>query len=759
MSSLRRKPLARRLAAGLAITIFGVLVYAAALGIYVTLEFEQRGWDVPARVYAAPLELYAGRLLSRDDLVTQLERLGYARADDLASQGSYRVAGDVVELHSRRAGVGDDVTDPLRLRIEFSAGRVAAVSDADGRGVAIAQLDPLLIGSIFPAHGEDRLIIAPEEIPSLLTEALKAVEDRRFESHIGVDPRAILRAAWVNIEQGEIQQGASTLTQQLVRSYFLSNEQTWSRKLHEALMAIALELRYSKDALMSAYVNEVYLAQDGGRAIHGFGLASRFYFGRPLPELELHEIALLIAQVRGPSYYDPRRHPERALARRNLVLRQMAELELITAATHDAARARELGIVGNFDKRSSYYAGFLDLVRRQLGRDYPREELEAKGLTVYSTLDPSVQAIGEASLLAGIDALQPGRPELEGAVIVMQPASGEVQALVGSRRTGLDGFNRALDARRPVGSLIKPVVYLAALESERYSLANLVADESVTIVLDDGRSWAPSNFDGESHGTVTLLRALAESFNQATVRLGMDVGVEAVAESLGRFGLERRFAPFPSLLLGAVELTPYDVAQIYATFANGGFRIPPKAVRRIVDAAGVTLQRYPLAIEPVAAPEDIYAVNQALVQVMERGTGRSARTRLPDALRTAGKTGTSDGFRDAWFAGFTNGHLVLTWLGNDGNAPIGLTGAAGAGSIWSDIVGKLETTSYDAPPPSGTNLVWIDYVTGLATDGRCPDAVALPIGNGDVPPTAAACGSDRLSLGSKLRGWFERALQ
>jgi penicillin-binding protein 1B len=281
----------------------------------------------------------------------------------------------------------------------------------------------------------------------------------------------------------------------------------------------------------------------------------------------------------------------------------------------------------------------------------------------------------------------------------------------------------------------------------------------VTIVLDDGRSWAPSNFDGESHGTVTLLRALAESFNQATVRLGMDVGVEAVAESLGRFGLERRFAPFPSLLLGAVELTPYDVAQIYATFANGGFRIPPKAVRRIVDAAGVTLQRYPLAIEPVAAPEDIYAVNQALVQVMERGTGRSARTRLPDALRTAGKTGTSDGFRDAWFAGFTNGHLVLTWLGNDGNAPIGLTGAAGAGSIWSDIVGKLETTSYDAPPPSGTNLVWIDYVTGLATDGRCPDAVALPIGNGDVPPTAAACGSDRLSLGSKLRGWFERALQ
>jgi penicillin-binding protein 1B len=759
MISFRHRLRRRLLAAGFAIATFAALAYAAALGVYVMWEFERRGWDVPAQVYAAPLELYAGRLLSPADFITELERLGYARVDALGSPGSFRVAGDAVELLSRRASTGDDVTGPAQLRIEFADGRVASVTDSRGRGLPIAQLDPLLIGSIFPAHGEDRLILGPDEIPVLLTEALKAIEDHRFESHFGIDLLAILRAAYVNLQQGEIRQGASTLTQQLVRSYFLSNEQTWSRKIREAIMAIALELRYDKDEILSAYVNEVYLAQDGGRAIHGFGLASRFFFGRPLGELELHETALLIAQVRGPSYYDPRRHPERAIARRDFVLEQMTAHALITAQAYDSARARGLGIVGNLDKRSSYYASFLDLVRRQLSRDYPREELEAKGLTVYSTLDPSVQAISESSLFAGVDALQAGRPELEGAVIVMQPTSGEVQALVGGRRSGFGGFNRALDARRPVGSLIKPIVYLTALESRRYSLANLVSDEPVTVVLDDDTTWAPTNFDGESHGTVTLLRALSESFNRATVRLGMDIGVPAVAESLGRFGLERRFNPFPSLLLGAVDLTPYEVMQIYATFANGGFRIPPNAVRRVVDADGVTLQRYPLTIESVADPTDVYALNQALVQVMERGTGRSARARLPDALRAAGKTGTSDGFRDSWFAAFTNSHLVVTWLGNDRNEPIGLTGAAGAGPIWSDIVSRINTAPYDAPPPNDANLVSIDYSTGLVTDARCPGAVALPITNGDVPPKAAACGSSRVSLGSKLRSWLENALR
>lgn len=750
----------RIVALAAAVAVLGLLVYATVLGIHVTREFEQRGWDVPAQVYAAPLELYAGRRMSRDELVTELDRLGYRAGGALDAPGAYRVERGAVELHRRAFEHGADAEPAARLRVEVAGERIAAVEDAAGAQVPIAELEPLLIGSLFPAHGEDRIVLTPEEIPELLTEALVAVEDRRFESHAGVDVRAIARAALVNLREGGIEQGASTLTQQLVRSYFLTNERTWSRKIREALMAIALELSYSKHELMHAYVNEVYLGQDGTRAIHGFGLGSRFFFGKPVTELGLHEIALLIAEVRGPSYYDPRRHPERALERRDFVLDRMAEAELITRAERDTAAARELGVVDALGRRSSYYGGFLDLVRRQLARDYPADVLEQRGLRIHSTLDPSVQAASEASLGSGVEALERGTAELDGAVVVTHPATGEVRALVGSRRTGFDGYNRALDARRPVGSLIKPAVYLAALESGRYSLASLVDDAPITVTQPNGDTWSPTNFDGEAHGPVTLLRALAESLNMATVRVGLDVGVDAVVTQLERLGLERDLEPYPSLLLGAVELTPLDIARMYTTLASGGFRVPLKSVRRVVDADGGTLKRYPLEIEPAADARAVNALNRALVEVMRRGTGSTLESRLPPGLVTAGKTGTSDGFRDSWFAGFTSDHLVVAWLGNDANEPIGLTGATGAGRVWADVVGRLSTSAYRAPPPpSGTELTWIDYDTGLATEAGCAGAVELPLTGGAVPPKAAGCGSDRIGLGAKIRSWFRNVLE
>ena len=308
------------------------LLYAGWLAWSIGREFEGRRWDLPAKVYAAPLELYAGRALAPEDLVGELKRLGYREDPRLPGPGTYRVGLDRVEIATRGFDYAGDIEPARFISLAFTKGRIDDIRDERGEDAAIARLDPLLIGSLFPAHGEDRLIVAPDETPPLLPAALIAIEDRRFAEHHGVDPLAMLRAAFVNLSAGEIKQGASTLTQQLVRSYFLSNERTWTRKLHEAFMALALELRYDKDDLMQAYINEIYLGQDGDRAVHGFGLASQFYFGKPLHELDLHELALLVAVVRGPTYYDPRRHPERALERRNLVLREMADNGLVTRA-------------------------------------------------------------------------------------------------------------------------------------------------------------------------------------------------------------------------------------------------------------------------------------------------------------------------------------------------------------------------------------------------------------------------------------------
>jgi penicillin-binding protein 1B len=759
MPAKKKRRFGRYLFISVSVTLFAAVLYAFFLAYRVTSEFDARNWDRPAQVYAAPLELYGGRRLSQEDFALELARLGYRETSAELTTGSFRRRGSVTEVETRTFDSAGEHFPEQYARIEFAGGAIAGITDSRSRAVPIMQLDPLLIGSIFPVHGEDRIVATPAQTPELLKAALVAVEDRRFESHFGIDLRAIGRAAVVNLAAGEIQQGASTLTQQLVRSFFLTNDRTFKRKATEALMALALELRYSKDDLLQAYVNEVYLGQDGARAIHGFGLASRYYYGKPLVELATHEIALLIAVVRGPSYYDPYRNGERARDRRDLVLELMHEQGLIDAAALADASRRDLGIVDKTSRESAYYAAFLDLVRRQLERDYDPEDLEANGLSIYTTLDPATQALAGFTLANEIERLEPGRPPLEGAVIVTNPHSAEIRAIVGSRQTGFDGFNRALNAERPVGSLIKPVVYLAALESGRHSLASLIEDAPIDVPLPNGDVWSPQNFDDESHGAVTAIRALAESFNQATVRLGLDVGLDRVRDLLTRLGLDELPPAYPSLLLGAFELTPLEVTQIYNSLANGGFRMPLRSVRSVVGADGSTIQRYPLKIEQTVAPGDVYELNQALVQVMRLGTGRTATRYLPSELVTAGKTGTSDGFRDSWFAGFSNDHLVVSWIGNDDNETTGLTGGTGASLVFAGVMSGLETRSYAVPTPDGYRASWIDFNTGLETEAECPAAVRLSLKGGDRPPKATRCDSDRSSLGSRIRSWIRGTLQ
>ena len=548
-------------------------------------------------------------------------------------------------------------------------------------------------------HGEDRIVVSPAEVPKLLPEALKAVEDRKFDTHHGVNPLAILRAAFVNVRAGQVEQGGSTLTQQLVKSYFLDSRRTLRRKAEEAVMAVILESRFEKADIMNAYINEIYLGQDGQRAIHGFGLASQFYFGKPLAELDLPEIALMVAIVRGPSYYDPRRHADRALARRNMVLRVLGERGVVSEADATRAAARPLGVAKAGQKSAVFFPAFLDLVRRQLRADYDEDALTESGLVVFTTLEPLLQEKAEAALASELGR-QDAAPRkvshgLEGVMVVTTPQTGEVVAIVGGRRASFDGFNRALDARRPIGSLAKPLVYLSALETGRYTPATIVRDEPVTLKLPNGQTWRPANYDRQVRGDMPAVRALTQSLNLPTVNLGLEVGLPQVARSFVQLGLDEEPAAYPSMLLGATNLSPYDVAQMYNTLANGGFRSPLRAVRAVLSESGKQLKSPQLEIAEAAAPGTVYILDRMLIEVMDLGTGRAARRTLPAGLVVAGKTGTSNDYRDSWFAGFSGSHLAVVWMGHDDNSETGLTGTTGALAAWSRFMSSITTSSFD----------------------------------------------------------------
>ena len=750
------------------LSALGVLLMAGAVVTFyviyldgiVTKQFEGRRWTLPAQVYAAPLELYAGLTLPPSDLEHELQRLQYRRVDKLEHVGSYRLQGTRFDIALRPATFADESRPSSILSVATTDKGIETLRDSQGKDVPIARLEPLLIGSIFPIHGEDRIVVTPQDVPPLLPRALVAVEDRKFYSHHGVDPTAIARAVWQNVRAGQIEQGGSTLTQQLVKSYFLDSRRKLSRKLREAIMAISLDAHFSKADLMNAYINEIFLGQDGDRAIHGFGLASQFYFGKPLSELDLSEVALLVAIVRGPTYYDPRRHADRVRARRDMVLKLMADQGIIKPDDALAAEKKPLGVTARAS--GAYYPAYLDFVRRTLRRDYHDQDLTEAGLRIYTSLEPRAQDQAERALeteLARLDQRQKKKypdQHLEGAVVVTSPQSGDVIAIVGSRNVGYDGFNRALDAHRAMGSAVKPFIYLTALESGRYNAATVVQDQPISIKLQNGQIWRPENFERHPFGPVPVVRALAESMNLATVAIGMDIGLPKITETLSRFGLERPPAQVPAMLLGAIDVSPMEVAQLYNGLANGGFKNPLRAVRAVISGDGKPLKAFPLEVTPVASPDVVYEVDRMMEQVMNKGTGRPAKAVLPPDLVVAGKTGTSSDYHDNWFAGFSGSHLAVVWVGYDDNLSTGFTGAAGALPVWARLMAGLNTTSWDAPMPESLAETWIDFDSGLRVDKDCGDANAIPIAVpvGTELPLKPECQNRMQSIVERAGEWI-----
>jgi penicillin-binding protein 1B len=728
-------------------------------------EFEGRRFALPARIYARPLELHAGLRIAPADVIAELRDAGY-REGRREDPGWYVRDNDALEISLRPFVFWDGAQAAKTFRVGFEDGKVATVRDAQGADLPLARLEPLPIGGIYPAGNEDRVLVRLSEVPKPLIQALIATEDRSFYSHHGFDPRGIARAAW-NFLRGRGLQGGSTLTQQLVKNFFLTPERTLRRKVTELFMAVLLELHYEKDEILETYLNEIYLGQDRDRAIHGVGLASLYYFGKPVEHLSLAESALLVGIVRGPGVYDPYRHPQRALERRNLVLRETRARGYATLQQYAVARGAPLGINPRAAMGTSPHPAFLELVHRQLRREYDEADLRTEGLRIFTTLDPRVQGAAERILerrLAQFDKSRRfGEPGLEGAVVVTDSQTGEVQALVGARDARYRGFNRALDALRPVGSLLKPAIYLTALsQPSRYTLVTPIDDGPFVWKSRGAPDWQPSNYDGKFHGEVPLRTALALSYNAATARLGTDLGVENVLATLRRLGVEREMRPYASTLLGAVDLSPFEVAQMYQTIASGGFRTPLRAIRDVTTQDGRPLRRYPIAVEPAFPAEPMYLLTAAMQGVVREGTAQSLANWLPPETAVAGKTGTTDSQRDAWFAGFTGARLAVVWIGYDDNRAARLSGAAAALPVWGEIMAALAPEPLVLPKPEGIENVLIDPGSGLRADGGCPGALELPFAQGSAPTARAPCatvvGVAVEEVKQRAKGFWDRLL-
>lgn len=753
------KALLRWLISPLALKIYLILItlfiaYVIYLDATIRSSFEGKKWQLPARVYARPLELYEGLRINADELEQELRDLGY-RSGTATRAGSYYRGGsrgNDFTLHSRGHIFWDGVEQAQTAKLAFNGNQLSRVSQLNDKPLALLRLEPMEIGAIYPNHREDRILVKIEEVPPLLVAALLAVEDHRFYDHHGVSPSSIARAAFQNIKSGSVVQGGSTITQQLVKNYYLTRERSFSRKFTEAIMALLLERRYDKESILQAYLNEVYLGQAGARAIHGFGLASQHYFNRPLHELSIDRLALLIAIVRGPTYYDPWRHPERALARRNLVMDALVARELLTSQDAEWAKTQPLNL-GKKTRSHYVFPAYIDLVKRQLRDIYQETDLTSNGLKVYTNFDPRIQRHAEKAVVDGLKKLDAARKAntqsasekttedkpLQAAIVVTQPETGDVLAIVGGNEPRYSGFNRALNAKRSIGSVIKPVVYLSALlQPEQFNLATLVDDSAITIET-NGKSWSPRNYDRQDHGEVPLVIAMAKSYNQATTRVGQQIGINSVINVMQQLGFEREVNAVPSLFIGATQLSPIEVAGLYQTIAANGYRAPLKAIRSVLDNDNLPLDHFQYEIEQGVDSDAVHLIQHALINVGRVGSAKSARQVLGNDFLFAGKTGTSNEQRDSWFAGFTGDLLAVVWLGYDNNAPTAYTGSVGALPIWTQFIRSASRLPLSPFPSANIEYQWIDLETGQRSSAACKTATELPFIKNTAPAGRPSC--------------------
>ncbi|QFH70025.1 bifunctional glycosyl transferase/transpeptidase [Enterobacter sp. E76] len=711
-----KKPQRKRRWLWLLLKIMLVLLVALVIyGVYLDQKIRSRidgkVWQLPAAVYGRMVNLEPDMPVSKQEMVQLLEATQYRQVTRMTRPGEFTVQANSIEMIRRPFDFPDSKEGQVRARLTFSKDRLETIENLDSkRQFGFFRLDPRLITMLSSPNGEQRLFVPRSGYPDLLVDTLIATEDRHFYEHDGISLYSIGRAVLANLTAGRAVQGASTLTQQLAKNLFLSSERTLWRKANEAYMALIMDARYSKDRILELYLNEVYLGQSGDNEIRGFPLASLYYFGRPVDELSLDQQALLVGMVKGASIYNPWRNPKMALERRNLVLRLLQEQKVIDQELYDMLSARPLGVQPRGGVISPQPA-FMQMVRQELQSKLGDKVKDLSGVKIFTTFDSVAQDAAEKAAIEGIPALIKQRKlsDLETAMVVVDRFSGEVRAMVGGANPQFAGYNRAMQARRSIGSLAKPATYLTALsQPNQYRLNTWIADAPISLPQPNGKVWSPQNDDRRYSGQVMLVDALTRSMNVPTVNLGMAIGLPAVTDTWLKLGVPKdQLNPVPAMLLGALNLTPIEVAQAFQTIASGGNRATLSAVRSVIAEDGTPLfQSFPQSERAVPA-QAAYMTLWTMQQVVQRGTGRQLGAKFP-GLHLAGKTGTTNNQVDTWFAGIDGREVVITWVGRDNNQPTRLYGASGAMSIYQRYLSNQSPIALDLTPPEDIVNMGVD---------------------------------------------------
>ena len=736
---------------GIIALIIVFIISAAVVAIIdsrVTNKLEGVLWTIPAKVYSRSLDLAEGSKVNRSNLIKEFGMLSYSENKNPSKPGEFIYKKNKLRIFLR--GYEDQKSG--LFEVSFKDGKVTKITNQLGISVDIVKLEPVAIGGMYPSHMEDRILLSWSQVPSILIDTILMVEDQDFFNHKGISLRSISRAFFTNVKAGDIEQGGSTITQQLAKNLFFTSEQTIKRKVMEAIAALLIEFHYSKEEILLAYINDVFLAQSGKRAVHGFGMGAQHFFGTSISNLETDQIALLVGMLKGPSLYNPRRNPNNATKRRNLVLEILHKGRHINSTSLEEYKSRSLRVVSPSFRSETKYPAFHDLVRLELRENYEDSELRTQGLKIQTNLDPVLQESLENSIkktkVQLINRYGEKLTELEGAALAVDIASGEIKAVVGSSDPSKFGFNRSINAIRPIGSLVKPFIYLTALNKyEEYNLTTILDDSKLSI-KSGGKIWEPNNFDKKFHGEIPLHVALWQSYNIASARLGIELGYDSVQETFNKLGIKKSIERYPSLFIGSFEMSPFDAIQSYQVIAADGFYSPLRSIQDIKDLNGEIDLSYPYKIEQRLRPEPVHLLKFAMKQTFISGTARGYPRKNIESWQAGGKTGTSDDQRDSWFVGFAGELLVLVWLGFDDNRPTPLTGRSGALEVWKNFINDIQPSSIEKNNFNRVKYIWTDKKDGLVSGQKCKNSVLVPFIIGTEPKTIP---SVRNKCASKLK--------
>jgi penicillin-binding protein 1B len=726
---------------GVIIALIGSIPFAGWvwwLNGQVVSRFEGQKWQVPSEVYSAPIILSSGAPWKKQDLENLLEETGYRFGRNSQNVGWAARSQTKVSAHLRSYVDHLGFHDSARRIFSFQDGRLV-IQALNGDEIEEARIEPQRIGFLYGGNTESRQILSYDDIPKPLIDILIAVEDRDFYQHWGISPTGIARAALVNLTHGSRRQGGSTLTQQLVKNMYLTSERTYTRKLTEVVMSLLLEYHYSKEAILTAYMNEVYLAQLGSSALHGFAAASQHFFGRPLNELNIDEFALLVGMVKGPSLYNPERSPNRAKDRRNTVLTILKNQGRLSDVDYNSLIKQPIRLADK-QKERSVFGDYLDLVAMQLSRDFDETTLATKNLRIYTGVDIRAQRAASLAMQRQVAALEKRDPKLkglQGAMVVTDRLTGQVRAVVGSSGQHYTGFNRALGAVRPIGSLVKPPLYLSALATGRYTWWTEIEDKKLRFNI-GGQIWEPENYDRKTHGVVHLYEAMAKSYNLATVSLAQKIGFDRVGDTLRQLGVKRHFTMHPAMALGALELSPFEVSRLYQPIASQGKSSELGVVLAVMDQKDQLMKRFDQQND-VPFTDALLAVTlDGMTKTPKIGTARAAQAAFP-GLNFAAKTGTTNQQKDSWFVGITGDYSSTVWLGDDDNVPLSITGSTGALKVWVDFTKNVNPRSLpDTLPNGAARYNVLDSKFEIAAD-RCKDKTPLAFILGTEPKDSTSC--------------------